>query len=405
MIRTHLLILSMLALALTSVFSQAIPDTEQLAKWLKRFPGADTNKDGTLSLEEAIAFRKVMTKKAGTQKKGGGAPRTFEVDPAWDGPDFPEHAVFRKSPEEIQAIYQSTLKKGQSAVVSFEKPTDGALRIVGTGHSFMAPGYNTLPKITTASGFTQPLHTHTGGGMTGSTRYKWEQENGIFQFEGKPTPKLLASISNADWDAMMWGPYFNDRPQYYACWIDFCHQFHPEMKFYLSDAWISLHQLDENPVSETFFTEEVLDRLNQERNEGYTDLINTLRKDYPDKVFIMPTADAMTRAAKHFTRGELPGIEGLHKVIGGKERSLWRDQLGHLGPGFERLEGYVFYATLYGKSPELITQKIQFGGDPKFPGPALDKVFRKIAWQAVIHHPLSGVKDEDRDGIADKATD
>ena len=64
---------------------------------------------------------------------------------------------------------------------------DGSLRIVGTGHSFMAPGYSTLPRITAAAGLKQPpMELHTGGGITGSTRYKWEQENGIFDFDGKP---------------------------------------------------------------------------------------------------------------------------------------------------------------------------------------------------------------------------
>ena len=257
------------------------------------------------------------------------------------------------------------------------------------------------PSNAKAAGITQPLYTHTGGGVTGSARYKWEQENGIFEFEGKPLPKLLASIANAQWDAMMWGPYFNDRPEYYSCWIDFCHKYHPEMKFYLSDAWPQLHQLGKNPESEESFTEEVLDRIGKEKRDIYVKVVSALRENYPDKVFIIPTSDAMTLAAKHFVQGKLPGVEGIHQVIGGKERSLWRDQLGHLGPGFDRLEGYVFYATLYRKSPELIEEDIDFGDKGNFPSPELDAVFRKIAWQAVINHPLSGVTDKDGNGVAD----
>ena len=199
----------------------------------------------------------------------------------------------------------------------------------------------------------------------------------------------------------MWGPYFNDRPQYYSCWIDFCRRFHPEMTFYLSDAWPQLYQLGENPKSEAFFTDDVLDRMGAEKRAVYVDLVNELRKEHPHKVFIMPTSDAMTLAAKRFLRGELPGIEGVHQVIGGKERSLWRDQLGHIGPGFDRLEGYVFYATLYGKSPERLGE-VAFNDGPEFPGPALDRVFREIAWQAVTGHPLSGVTDKDGDGIGDQ---
>ena len=107
----------------------------------------------------------------------------------------------------------------------------------------------------------------------------------------------------------------------------------------------------------------------------------------------------MTDAAKRFKRGELPGVEGLYKVIGGKENSIWADQRGHLGPGSDRLEGYVFYATLYGKSPELISEPIKFNKNPSFLTADVDKIFREIAWKAVVGHPLSGITDKNRNGI------
>lgn len=379
------------------------PSAKQLANLLKRFPKADANGDGLLTLAEAEAYRKKIVAARKSSKSAGkrqGAPREFKVDPGWEAERFPEHAVCYLSPKEIKELYAKAVG-GKSAVASFDNPTDGALRIVGTGHSFMAPGYKTLPLICKAVGMEQPLYTHTGGGMTGSTRYKWEQENGIFQFDGKPRPKLLASIANAEWDVMMWGPYFNDRPEFYSCWIDFSLKYNPRMKFYLSDAWPQLYQLDEVPKSEDFFTEAVFDRMGTERSAGYRKLVNILRESYPDKVFIMPTSDAMVLAAKHYLRGELPGIEGINRIIGRKDRSLWRDRLGHLGPGFERLEGYVFYATIYGRSPELIEGDVQFRDKGDFPSRDLDRIFRKIAWQAVIGHSLSGVSDKDGDGIAD----
>lgn len=154
--------------------------------------------------------------------------------------------------------------------MSYEKPEDGAYRIIGTGHSFMIPGYNTLRMISKGAGFKdQPLYTHCGGGITGSARFKWELENGIFDFEGKPpVPKLLASIANADWDVMTWGPYYNDRPEFYTCWIEFSTRFHPNMKFYLSDAW-PLSHMKKVPESENYFTVELLDDLGRkkERNQ------------------------------------------------------------------------------------------------------------------------------------------
>ena len=375
----------------------------QLQRLLNRFPGADTNGDGVLSSDEFLAARdKFRTQR--NRNGRGGVKRDFEANPGWDLERFPDDAVCYKPPKEIEAIFAKVKTGKQPAVVSFPKPKDGALRIVGIGHSFMMPGYKTLPLISRGAGMTQPLYTHVGGGMTGSARYKWEQENGIFQFEGKPLPKLLASIANAEWDAMMFGPYFKDRPVYYSCWIDFCLKYNPEMKFYISDAWPQLAKVEPRPTSEDYFTEDVINKLGKEKRENFAALFESLAKAYPGKVFAVPTSDAMVLAAKQFVRGELPGIEGLHRVIGKQERSLWKDQIGHLGPGLERLEGYVFYSTLYGRSPEQIDRKIKFGGNSKFPSDDLDQIFRNIAWQAVKEHPNTGVTDKNGDGLNDSAS-
>ena len=369
----------------------------QLAKWLKRYPKADANRDGRLTVAEAMAFRKTLVGAAG---RGKGAPRVFEVDPRWREDRFPEDAVCYRTPEEIAAVYAEAAGT-RRPVVRYEKPADGSLRIIGTGHSFMAPGYKALPKVAEAAGLGQPPPlTHIGGGMTGSTRYKWEQENGIFGFEGRPMPKLLASLANAEWDVMTWGPYFNDRPEYYACWIEFGLKHNPDMRFYVSDAWPQLYQLKEPPVSEADLTADVLRRMGEEKFETYSGIVAELNARYGNRVFVMPTCEAMVLAAEAFHDGTLPGVEGIHQAVGGKARSLWQDRLGHLGPGFGNLEGYVFYATLYGRSPELIE------GDAfepsEYPSRELDRRFREIAWQAVLDNPLSGVTDTDGDGVADR---
>jgi hypothetical protein len=56
---------------------------------------------------------------------------------------------------------------------------------------------------------------------------------------------------------------------------------------------------------------------------------------------------------------------------------------------------------MYGRSTDLINGGIKFGGSPDYPNRELDRVFRKIAWQAVVSKPLSGVTDRDKNGIAD----
>jgi hypothetical protein len=401
--KTRLFLLLLLSFVACDGLAQRVPTERQLAQWLKRFPAADANGDGRLTIDEAQAYRKSLQgSRTRSDRRRSGAPSQFSVDSGWQAERFPDHAVCYQSPKEVAAIYARVQNGKGTPITSYPQPADGSLRIVGTGHSFMAPGFKTFPLIAEAAGLQQPpLFTHTGGGITGSARYKWEQENGIFQFDGNPTPKLLASIANAEWDAMMWGPYFQDRPAYYACWIDFCLKTNPGMKFYLSDAWPQLDQLDEIPDSEELLTDEMFVRLGQEKNAGTKELIDTLNADYPGKVFVLPTNDAMVLAVQYYHRGELPGVEGIHMFVGKKERSLWRDRLGHLGPGFGNLEGYVFYATMYGRSPELIQGDVRFPGSAAYPSGELDRVFRKIAWQAVVNNPLSGVTDRDNDGVDD----
>lgn len=365
--------------------------TKQLERLLKQFPQADRNRDGRLTWIEINQFR---NRNPGKIAKPTGVPREFAVDKGWDEADFPETSVSKKTPTDIRTIW-SQASKGQ-AIPKHEVAKDGGLRLAGIGHSFMVPGYKTLPLISRAAGIEQVLYTHTGGGMTGSARYKWEQENGIFGFNGRPFPKILAAISNGQWDAMVFGPYFQDKPKYFECWIDFCRNYHPDMKFFISDAWPQLSQFGKNPESEDAFTVATLERLGRERNKLSSLVIEPLRNKYPGQVFVLPTSDAMVLAAKAQRQGELPGIEGVHRVIGGKTNSIWRDQLGHLGPKLEWLEGYVFYTTIYQKLPPAVfTSKLE-GSSQNSISPELDAKFREIAWEAYRRHPFSGSTSDDQ---------
>ena len=191
-----ILLLSTLALATTAPFSNAQAQQlseSRLAQLLKRFPAADANGDGKLTAEEFKAARQQFQRsRQGNARPAAVAQTKLVFDPGWEKEKFPPHAVSLKTPEEIMAIYKRGAAGRTSAAsdaLSFPKPADGIMRIVGTGHSFMAPAYKTLPVICRAVGFEQPLCLHTGGGITGSARYKWEQENGIFEFDGKPRPK------------------------------------------------------------------------------------------------------------------------------------------------------------------------------------------------------------------------
>jgi len=294
-------------------------------------------------------------------------------------------ATYLKSPEEIRAM-----EGGLKGSLSY--PKGSGLRIVGTGHSWMAPGYRTLPQIAAAAGLEQRLRTHTSGGESGAARVMWEKENGILGHQGKPQPTCMAAITTGEWDVMTWGSYTNDRPEYYLAWIDFCLKFNPKTEFYVFNAWPQyadgFDDGDREPKIENFRARaEII-------HETYAKLIDSIDRRHPNKVHVLPTCDAMMAALELYFQGKLPGVEGLNRKVDGKSPSIWSDG-GHLGVGMDRLEGYVFYATLYKRSPELIESDLPFHND------GLDKIFRKIAWQAVVNNPLSDVTDKNANGIGD----
>ena len=224
----------------------------------------------------------------------------------------------------------------------------------------------------------------------------WELENGVLSSKGKPLPVCMAAITTGQWDVMMWGGYTNDRPEYYFGWIDFCLKHNPKMEFYRFNGWPQwahgFAEGDREPRIENYRASAT------KRNRPVTTkLMAEIDKLYPGKVHILPTNEAMLLALELYFQGKLPGIKGLNRKVDGKSPSIWSDG-GHLGKGMNWLEGYVFYATLYKKSPELIKAR----PPEKVLSAELDKVFRKIAWEAVVNYPLSGVTDKNGNGIGDE---
>ena len=209
---------------------------QQLGNWLARFPDADADGDGRLTVQEVQAYQRKRKSRMAPAGKTSGAPREFKVDPGWDADRFPDEAICYRTPQGDCGASHPRQRH-----LTHPKPVDGSLRIVGTGHSFMAPGYRTFPRSparpdsgSRRCSLTRAAASRAALGTSGSRRTESSSST------ADPQPKLLASIANAKWDAMMWGPYFNDRPAYYACWIDFCLKYNPDMKFYLSDAWPQL---------------------------------------------------------------------------------------------------------------------------------------------------------------------
>ncbi len=196
---------------------------------------------------------------------------------------------------------------------------------------------------------------------------------------------------------MTWGSYYGDIPEHYGQWIDVCLKANPEMTFLIQDGWPRFDAaMNELEAPEAL---QQIDALHAAMQQGqYRSSYEALQQRYPGKVRIIPAGAAVVEMLHNYYEGRLPGFDCVSEHLGGT-RGIYRDG-GHLSrdSGMEWIVGYMYYGMLYGKSPAMID-----GLQPKGVDPQVDAALRKAAWNAIIHSPYSGIRDENADGLADAA--
>ncbi len=78
-----------------------------------------------------------------------------------------DNAIFKATAEELDRAMQADTAANQKEPLQF--PRGNGVRMVSTGHSWVAPGLRTLPQIVAAAGLDgHHIRSHTSGGGTGS---------------------------------------------------------------------------------------------------------------------------------------------------------------------------------------------------------------------------------------------
>ena len=113
---------------------------------------------------------------------------------------------------------------------------------------------------------------------------------------------------------------------------------------------------------------------------------NLNKKLGKDAIFIVPVGQAVLALREKIVAGQAPGVK--------MQAELFRDSWGHPTALTEVLSAYCHFAVIYRRSPvglpvphELAQAKI-----PAEDVSALNLLLQELAWDAVIHHPLSGVR-------------
>jgi hypothetical protein len=104
-------------------------------------------------------------------------------------------------------------------------------------------------------------------------------------------------------------------------------------------------------------------------------------------VFVVPMGQAVLALREKVIAGQAPGIKA--------QEDLFADQLGHPRAPMAVLEAYCHYAVIYRKSPVGLPVPSALARDRQIPAEdqaPLNQLLQQLAWDAVIHHPLSGVR-------------
>jgi hypothetical protein len=103
-------------------------------------------------------------------------------------------------------------------------------------------------------------------------------------------------------------------------------------------------------------------------------------------VFVVPAGQAVIALREKIIAGQAPGLKS--------QEDLFADPLGHPKLPLQALIAYAHYAVIYRKSPVglPVPPVLKQAGLSAEDAEGLNRLLQELAWDAAIHHPLSGVK-------------
>jgi len=130
-----------------------------------------------------------------------------------------------------------------------------------------------------------------------------------------------------------------------------------------------------------------LRKLHEPYFKSMDEHVRDLNKKFGKEVlYVVPVGQAVIALRENIIAGEAPGLKS--------QEDLFADAIGHAKPPLQALVAYCHFAAIYRRSPvglpmPAVLKPKNAGADEK-----LNRLLQELAWDAVTHHPLSGVKAE-----------
>ncbi len=101
---------------------------------------------------------------------------------------------------------------------------------------------------------------------------------------------------------------------------------------------------------------------------------------------VVPVGAASIALREKIITAKVPGLKVQWR--------LFADMWGHPTPPLKVLAAYCHYAVIYRRSPVGLPMPPELEQNREFAIPALNRLLQELAWDAVIHHPMTGVHAE-----------
>jgi hypothetical protein len=107
-----------------------------------------------------------------------------------------------------------------------------------------------------------------------------------------------------------------------------------------------------------------------------------------DVLVVVPAGQAVLALREKIIAGKAPGLK--------KQSDLFTDDIGHATAPLQAVVAYCNFAVVYRRSPVGLPMPSVLARMKGPEGEKLNRLLQELAWEAVVRHPLSGVKAEGR---------
>jgi hypothetical protein len=180
----------------------------------------------------------------------------------------------------------------------------------------------------------------------------------------------------------------------------------PNMRFTLQESWLVFDQVgapDNEPLYAKRKYNKKLDRnqrtVEEMRKEhapvfkALEDHVRELNQRYgKDAVLIVPVGPAAILLREKIIGHQAPGLKS--------QDDLFIDPICHPSPVLQTLNAYCHFAVIYRKSPVGLPVPGELAKLNLPEADKLNRLLQELAWQAVMEHPLGGVKSAGQSGPA-----